>query len=70
MDTDRASLRPLRELRKSDRTGFHGGVGFVASWRPLYQSCGAIRIGGSKFKTFAEAEDACNTMLKHLTTEE
>ena len=41
--------------------GFHGSVGFVASWRPLYQSRGAIRIGGSPFKTFAEAEDACNT---------
>ena len=49
--------------------GFHGRSGFVASWRPLYQSRGAIRIGGSPFKTFAEAENACNTMLKYLTSE-
>ena len=47
--------------------GFHGRPGYVASWRPLYQSRGAIKIGGSPFKTFAEAEVACNAMLKHLT---
>ncbi|TYO67192.1 hypothetical protein FXV83_07770 [Bradyrhizobium hipponense] len=46
--------------------GFHGRPGYVASWRPLYQSRGAIKIGGSPFKTFAEAEEACDTMLKHL----
>ena len=51
-------------------TGFHGSVGFVGAWRPLYPSRGAIRIGGSPFKTFAEAEDACNTMLKYLTSED
>lgn len=47
--------------------GFHGRPGYVASWRPLYQSRGAIKLGGSPFNTFAEAEEACNTMLKHLT---
>ena len=47
--------------------GFHGRVGFLASWRPLYQSRRAIRITGSPFKTFAEAQDACNAMLKELT---
>lgn len=47
--------------------GFHGRPGYVASWRPLYQSRGAIRIIGSPFKAFTEAEDACNTMLKYLT---
>ncbi len=41
--------------------------GYWASWRPLRQSLGAIKIGGSPFKTFAEAEEACNTILKHLT---
>ncbi|OAF18563.1 MULTISPECIES: hypothetical protein [Bradyrhizobium] len=46
--------------------GFHGQPGYVASWRPLYQTNGAIKIGGSPFKTFAEAEEACTTMLKHL----
>jgi hypothetical protein len=46
--------------------GFHGHPGYVASWRPLYQSSGAVRIGGSPFKTFAEAQEACNTMLEHL----
>jgi hypothetical protein len=50
--------------------GFHGSAGFVASWRPLYRSLGAIRIGGSPFKTFAQAEDACNAMLEYLTSED
>ena len=47
--------------------GLHGRPGFTASWRPLYQNRTAIRITGSPFKTFAEAEEACNTMLEHLT---
>ncbi|MFB9267232.1 hypothetical protein ACFFWD_29415 [Bradyrhizobium erythrophlei] len=47
--------------------GFHGQPGYVASWRPLYQTSGAIKIGSSPFKTFTEAEEACNIMLKHLT---
>ena len=50
--------------------GFHGRLGYVASWRRLHQSPGAIKIGGSPFKTFAEAEQACNIMLKHLTRED
>jgi len=49
--------------------GFHGRVGFLASWRPLYQNRRAIRITGSPFKTFAEAQDACNAMLKELTSD-
>ena len=49
--------------------GLHGRPGYVGSWRPLYQSRGAIRIIGSPFKTFAEAEDACNTMLNYLKSE-
>ncbi len=50
--------------------GFHGNVGYVASWRPVFQSRGAIRIIGSPFKTFDEAEAACNAMLKLLTSED
>jgi len=50
--------------------GFRGQPGYVASWRPLDQSRGAIKIGGSPFTTFAEAEGACNIMLKHLTSDE
>src|SRR6516165_6582202 len=46
--------------------GFHGRPGYVASWRPLDLSGGVIKIGGSSFKTFAEAEEACNAMLMHL----
>ena len=34
--------------------GFHGRLGFVASWRPLYLSTGA-EITGSPFETFADA---------------
>ena len=50
--------------------GFRGRGGYLASWRPAYEGRGAIRIAGSPFKTFAEAEDACNTMLKYLTSED
>jgi hypothetical protein len=39
---------------------------FVASWRPINFNRPAIRVGGSPFKTFAEAEKACETMLAHL----
>jgi hypothetical protein len=49
--------------------GLHGRPGYVASWRPLYQSRGAIKIVGSPFETFAKAEDACNTMLTYLKDE-
>jgi hypothetical protein len=46
--------------------GFHGKPGYVASWRPLYGGRGAIKITGSPFKSFEEAEVACDAMLKHL----
>ena len=45
--------------------GLHGQPGFVASWRPINFNRPAIRVGGSPFKTFAEAEKACETMLAH-----
>jgi hypothetical protein len=48
--------------------GFHGRGGYLGSWRPLHKGRGAIRILGSPFKTFDEAEAACDAMLKHLTT--
>jgi hypothetical protein len=47
--------------------GFHGSPGYVASWRPEYQDRGAVKIGGSPFRTFAEAERACNAMHQHLS---
>jgi hypothetical protein len=47
--------------------GLHGKPGFVASWRSINFNRPAIRVGGSPFKTFAEAEHACEAMLSHLT---
>ncbi len=47
--------------------GFRGRTGFMASWRPIYQNSSAIRIGGSPFKTLAEAESACDAMAGLLT---
>jgi hypothetical protein len=47
--------------------GFHGRPGFVASWRQPDYNTPAIRLSGSPFGTFAEAERACNAMLGHLT---
>ena len=49
--------------------GFRGRSGYVASWRSV-GGCGAIKIGGSPFKMLAEAEAACNAMLKHLTNDD
>jgi hypothetical protein len=46
--------------------GLHGRPGFMASWRPLYQNRTAIKVIGSPFKTFAEAENACNAIFAHL----
>jgi hypothetical protein len=43
-------------------SGFHGRVGFVASWRPIDQNTNATRIGGSPFTTLSEAEEACKAM--------
>jgi hypothetical protein len=47
-------------------TGLHGRPGFVASWRPIYQNRGAVRVTGSPFETFTQAEQACDAMLEHL----
>ncbi|MGY8683347.1 hypothetical protein Q2941_37055 [Bradyrhizobium sp. UFLA05-153] len=47
--------------------GLHGQPGFIASWRPIYLNKPAIKIAGSPFKTFAEAENACEAFLVHLT---
>jgi hypothetical protein len=44
-------------------SGFHGRTGFVASWRPIDQNRSATRVGGSPFKTLAEAEEACNAIV-------
>ena len=49
--------------------GLHGRAGYLASWRPVYEGRGAIRITGSPFKTFGEAEAACDAMLKHLSSD-
>ena len=47
--------------------GLRGRPGFVASWRPIYQSKCAIKVAGSPFKTLTEAEVACTATLAHLT---
>lgn len=46
--------------------GFHGRSGYLASWRPLHKNQAAIKIGGSPFRTLAEAEGACRNMIEHL----
>jgi hypothetical protein len=46
--------------------GFHGRRGFLATWRPLYPSTEAVKVTGSPFNTFADAEAACNEMLGEL----
>ena len=51
----------------SSGPGLHGKPGFVASWRPINFNRTAIRVGGSPFRSFAEAEKACEDMLVHLS---
>jgi hypothetical protein len=51
----------------SSGPGLRGQPGFVASWRPIHINRPAIRVGGSPFETFAEAEKACEAMLANLT---
>ena len=51
-------------------TGFHGRFGYVASWRAAHHRRGAVKIAGSPFTTFEEAEAACNVTLKHLKAED
>jgi len=46
--------------------GFHGRSGYLASWRPLHKNQAAIKIGGSPFRTLAEAEGACSDLARHL----
>ena len=42
--------------------------GFMAPGA-LYKNVSAIKITGAPCKTSADAEDACNTVLVHLTSE-
>jgi hypothetical protein len=51
----------------SSGPGLHGQPGFVVSWRPVHLNRPAVRIGGPPFETLAEAEEACEAMLAHLT---
>jgi hypothetical protein len=52
----------------SSGPGLQGRPRFPGSWRPFHINKPAIRVGGSPFKTFAEAEKACEPMLAHLTS--
>ena len=49
--------------------GFRRTSGYVASWCPLYQGRGPIKITGSPFRSFEEAEAVCDAMLKNLVSE-
>jgi hypothetical protein len=48
--------------------GLQGSPGYVASWRALQNDKSAIKVAGSPFSTFIEAEEACELMLTHLLT--
>ena len=47
-------------------SGFQGRPGYVASWRPLYGGYSAAESTGSPFKSFDEAETACDAKLTRL----
>ncbi len=46
--------------------GFHGRSGYLASWRPMHLSSIAIKVIGSPFNSFENAEEACNATLNEL----
>ena len=46
--------------------GFRGNPGFIASWRPIHQNRTAVKVIGSPFKTYPEAEKACEAVLGDL----
>ena len=58
-----AGLSFVISFSSPNGAGLRGKHGFLASWRPLYSGTGAIKVTGSPFSTFVEAEAACNTML-------
>ncbi|MDA9406063.1 hypothetical protein [Bradyrhizobium sp. CCBAU 45384] len=41
-----------------DGPSFYDRPGYMARWRPLYESTGAIELDASPFTAFAEAEKA------------
>ncbi len=47
-------------------SGFRGRLGYLASWRPVYSEIGAVKVAGSPFSSFEDAEKACNAMLDEL----
>lgn len=49
--------------------GLRGNPGFVASWRPIYENHFAVKVIGSPFETLSAAEQACEAVLVHLTTD-
>ncbi|MBR1126578.1 hypothetical protein JQ628_34020 [Bradyrhizobium lablabi] len=46
--------------------GLHGQTGFAVSWRPIAENRPAVGVGGSPFRTLAEAKEACNAMASVL----
>jgi hypothetical protein len=48
--------------------GLKGRPGYMASWRALQNDKPPIKVGGSPFTTFTEAEEACELMLMRLVT--
>jgi hypothetical protein len=49
-----------------ERPDFHGNAGYWASWHPVYLGSLAVEITGAPFKSFTEAEAACNSTLNVL----
>jgi len=60
----RADISFVITFASPNGPGFHGRRGFFATWRALNPSREAVEVRGSPFKTFADAEAACNTMLE------
>jgi hypothetical protein len=53
------------EIRQQSEA--HAKSVFVASWRSRYNHKPAITVIGSPFATLAEAKQACEAMLMHLS---
>jgi hypothetical protein len=66
MERERARLLIRNQQREQQRSRSPRAAGLCSFLRPINLNRTAVRVGGSPFKTLAEAEKACEAMLVHL----
>ena len=67
MERERARLLIRNQQREQQRSWPPRAAGLCSFLAPHQFQQDGHRVGGSPFRTFAEAEKACEAMLVHLT---